>query len=257
MAKNQPLQGIGVLVTRPKPQAQALSILIEQAGGHAIPFPTLIIKEPHGRQKALSTLTEIAISDWLFFVSANAVHYAAKLLGGHLKVPQQTKIAAIGKATEKALSQYHLSAHLAPSQSSNSEALIAQLEGQNINQKKCMIIRGEGGREVLKHSLQLCGATVSYAEVYRRDCPNSDTTQLISDWKKGEIDYVTATSGETLKNLITLIGSTNRELLTQTPLITVSKRIEEMAYNAGIKRVILSKQPYNETLIETLIEHTG
>jgi len=257
MAKTQSLQGVGVLVTRPKTQAEALSKLIKAAGGHAIIFPTLIINETHNRQKALSTLHKIASHDWLFFVSANAVHYAAKLLGGTFKTPQQIKIAAVGKATKNALSQYKLLADLTPPHTSSSEALLSQLEGQNMHEKKCMIIRGEGGRETLKQTLQSYGATVSYAEVYRRDCPDSDTGQLVSSWKNGEINYVTATSGESLKNLITLIGSTEQELLRQTPLLTVSKRIEKMAHNAGIKQVIVSKQPYNESLIETLIEQTG
>ncbi len=257
MAKSSPLQGLGILITRPEQQSKALANLIEAAGGRAITFPTIEIKTTSSQQKALATLKRAPSFDWLFFVSANAVHHAAKLLNEDLQLLSQTKIAAIGEATRKALLKYNLEADLTPSRSSNSEALLSLSEMRNMDNKKCMIVRGEGGREKLKQSLESYGAEIIYAEVYRRACPTSDINPLISSWKNGEIDYVTATSGETLQNLITLLGKCNQKLLTQTPLLTVSKRIEKMAHNAGIIRVIVSKQPYNETLIDTLIEQTG
>ncbi len=257
MAKKGPLHGLGILITRPKPQAQLLAKRVELAGGRPIIFPTLVIRSATDIQKARQSLERIFSADWLFFISANAVHYAAKLLGAQFVFPPKIRIAAIGKATQEALQERGITVDLTPPNASHSEALLAQIALQNMDQKKCMIIRGEGGLETLSQTLKSVGATVSYAEIYRRDCPNNDTTNLVSCWKKGEIDYVIASSGETLSNLITLLGEQNLNLLTHTPLLTVSKRIEKMAHNAGIERVIVSKQPYNETLIKTLIEQTG
>jgi uroporphyrinogen-III synthase len=256
MAKKGALRGLGILITRPEPQAQLLAKQVELAGGRPIVFPTLIIHEPTDTQRARQSLEKVVSADWLFFISANAVHYAAKLLGERLALSPQTRIAAIGKATQEALQERGIAVDLTPPNASHSEALLSQIALQNMDQKKCMIIRGEGGRETLSQALKSVGAIVSYAEIYRRDCPNSDTSNLVSRWKKGKIDYVIASSGETLSNLITLLGEQNLNLLTQTTLLTISKRIEKMAHNAGIERVIISKQPYNETLIKTLIEQT-
>jgi uroporphyrinogen-III synthase len=257
MTKNRPLQGLGVLITRPEQQSKGLAKLVEAAGGRAIIFPAIEIKATSNQHKALTALKQASSCDWLFFVSANAVHYTAKLLNGDLHRLSQTKIATIGEATRKALLKYNLKVNITPAHSSNSEALLSHPELQNMANKKCMIVRGEGGREKLKQSLEGRGAKIIYAEVYRRDCPTNDTNHLISSWKNGEIDYVTATSGETLKNLVALLGKCNQKLLTETPLLTISSRIEKIARDAGITRVIVSKQPYNETLIDTLIEQTG
>jgi uroporphyrinogen-III synthase len=45
-ADTRPLDGVGVLVTRPAHQAEQLCALVEQQGGTAIPFPVLEIGEP-------------------------------------------------------------------------------------------------------------------------------------------------------------------------------------------------------------------
>jgi len=251
------LQGRGVLVTRPEAQSKALCKMIEFTGGSAIAFPTLVISEVQNPEKVINHLKQIVDYDWLFFISANAVHYAARLLGGAFQLSGRIKVAAIGEATRQALSAYGVKTDIIPLKNSHTEALLAHPDLQNMAQKKCLIIRGEGGREKLAEGLRNHGATVVYAEVYRRACPEVDVHPLISRWRNGEIDCVIVTSGEALMNLITLLGMDGQCFLKNTPLVTVSERIKKMAVDAGIRQVVVSKQPGNESLLAVLVEQSN
>ena len=66
-----PLSGLGVLVTRPKDQAEPLCRLIEAAGGRALKLPGLVIAPATDSAAARRLLA--ADSDLLIFISRNAV----------------------------------------------------------------------------------------------------------------------------------------------------------------------------------------
>lgn len=254
MATTKALENITVLVTRPEPQASQLAGLIQNAGAKALKFPAIRIDGIANRETALKQLGNINQCDWLIFISANAVNYAFELLGSSAPIPHTTRMAAIGTATKTALEHHGYTAALAPEAKSDSEALLSLDALQNLKGKRCMIIRGEGGREKLAEELRNRGATVLYCEVYRRLCPDRIPTTLLEQWKQGAIDFIIVTSNEALNNLISLLDRDGLKQLALTPVITVSDRIAKTAQKQGIKRTIVSKQPYNETLIETLIE---
>ncbi|MEA3242729.1 MAG: uroporphyrinogen-III synthase, partial [Pseudomonadota bacterium] len=54
-----PLQGVGVLVTRPAHQADSLCELIRQQGGTAIRFPVLEIRPPADPQNLMQAIVRL------------------------------------------------------------------------------------------------------------------------------------------------------------------------------------------------------
>jgi len=238
--ENKPLQGRGILVTRPAGQARHLASLIEAAGGRPILFPGIEIEE--FPERPLPPLEDF---DLAIFVSPTAVQCCLKKLATW---PREIPVAAIGKGTRRVLERHGVSDVLVPEAAADSEALLAAPAMQEVAGKKILIIRGEGGRELLGDKLTERGAQVEYAECYRRVPPRADPTPLLSAWD--QVHAVTVSSAEALDNLLRLFGSK----LSGTPLFVAHARIAEHARRAGVSEVIVAG-PGDEEMLERLVAY--
>jgi uroporphyrinogen-III synthase len=224
-----PLTDLTVLVTRPAPQCAVLCAEIERQGGSAIPFPAIEI-EPI----AVAAVAAPVEPDLIVFVSVNAVeHGAARVSKG-----PRTRIAAIGRATAAALAAAKLTADIVPDAGFTSEALLAHPQLQLASGARVLIVRGEGGRELLKETFVAQGMTVETLEVYRRMRPQVDAArvnEVEARWADEGIDVVTVTSIETLENLQAMLTERGRQLLSNTTLLVPSRRIVAAAVGAGLR----------------------
>lgn len=247
------LAGKGVVVTRPEHQADNLCRLIESEGAKALRFPVLEIVDTKNMAALNAIIARLEQFDIAIFISPNAVTKAANLIHAQRNWPENLKIAAVGRASAKALDKVNLATDIFPKTRFNSEALLELEEMQDVAGKKIVIFRGEGGREVLAETLKLRGAIVEYAECYRRSKPETDTSQLMKAWARGEIDIVTVTSNEGLANLFDMLGQLGRNWLQKTPLVVVSERGAEFARELGFKsEIIISEQASDESLLDAI-----
>lgn len=225
-----PLAGRGVLVTRPVHQAEPLCKRLEARGARPIRFPVLAIAPPADVESARERLARLADYHLVVFISVNAVEQAATLSGG---LPRGLRAAVVGRASARALRERGIGPVLQPEQGADSEALLALPELKALAGQRILIVRGEGGRELLADTLRARGAIVEYAEVYRRVRPDVDPEALPALWRAHRIDAVTATSNETLGNLYELAGPVGRDPLRATPLVVVSPRAATLAAELG------------------------
>lgn len=229
--------GFSVLVTRPVGQAEALCRLVEDAGGEAIRLPLLEIQPSAAGGEAMRQLLQSQSWDWLVFASANAVCCAFEWLGPRWLDGCRAKTAAIGQATEQALMERGVAVDLRPKQQFNSETLLASPEWQEVSGRRFLIVRGEGGRELLAETLRARGGIVEYAEVYRRTVPATDVEGLLARWRAGGVGVVTVTSGESLDNLFRLLAGSAGELMSKTPMVIIGERLAARARGLGCARV--------------------
>ena len=214
------LDGVGVLVTRPRQQAKGLVEAVRALGGRAIEFPVI---EPRPRSKTdiAADIAKLTRPDIAIFVSGNAVRLGLDYAG-------PARLAAIGPATASMLEQAGRVADIRSSRGFNSERLLETPELQDVGGKVVRIIRGDGGRELLAKVLRDRGATVEYLCVYSREIPSysgSEITAITEQWRSGAIDVVTVMSVETLVNLVELLPQACREALATTPLVTPATRV--------------------------------
>lgn len=244
------LSGIGVLVTRPASQSAPLCELIAARGGNPVSFPALEIQPPADLQGVAARLTGSGPYDMAIFISPNAVSYGLQLLDG-ASLPGNPRIAAVGKGTARALEARGLEVNILPQERFDSEALLEMEELQQLQGRRVLILRGNGGRPLLGETLQARGAEVIYAEVYRRQCPRPDAGPLLKRWA-GEVRVVTATSSEILENLAAILGEPGRELLQTTPLVVVSERIYERAQALGCREIILARRAEDGAIVDAI-----
>lgn len=247
------LHGLGVLVTRPEPQADGLCRLIEQHGGMAIRCPTLTIRPPRDPSAAQAALDHLATADLAIFASINAVAGIRPWLQSHGGWPPRLELAAIGQATARALRQHGATSIRQPAAGFTSEALLELPRFQAIADQRIVLVRGEGGRTLLAATLRARGAHVICAEVYRRECPALDAAALSARWARGEIGAVTATSGETLLNLFALLDTDGQDYLRESPLIVASARIQQLAVTLGCRRLYCARDASDAAILAALL----
>jgi uroporphyrinogen-III synthase len=127
---------------------------------------------------------------------------------------------------------------LAPTERSDSEALLALPELADVHGWNVVIFRGEAGRELLGETLAARGAQVTYAACYRRGRPAADPAPLLEAWTRGALDAVTVTSSEGLTNLWAMLGPAGRAHLRATPLFAPHARIAANARALGLAQVV-------------------
>lgn len=250
MTTPRSLAGVTVAVTRPAAQAGRLCHLIEARGGTAIAFPAVEILAAAPQPQLASLPQRLERFDMAIFVSANAVEGAARLLGDTL--PAGLRLAAVGDATQRAIERRWQRPVLSPATGWNSEALLATGELQKINGRHIIIFRGQGGRELLAQTLNERGASVEYAEVYRRARPAGDLAPLLR--RSTAPDLITATSNAILQNLYDMAAdSEQRDWLLQRQLVAISERAVELAARLGFRHApLLAGGSGDQALLEAI-----
>lgn len=243
------LDGTGVLVTRPRRQAEGLIAAIAAVGGRAIEFP-VIEARPRSSEDIAADAEALLPADIAVFVSGNAVRFGL----GH---SGSARVAAIGPATAALIEELGRDVDIQSPGGYNSEHLLATPELQDVDGKVVRIIRGNGGRELLATTLRERGATVEYLPVYSREVPvygDAEIEPIRAKWAAGEIDVVTIMSVETLVNLVDLLPRDCREALGKTPLVTPATRVIKEAEKRfpGIPTT-LADGPQASDMVEAIV----
>lgn len=253
-AQTGPLDGVGVLVTRPAHQAEELCKLIEQQGGTAIRFPVLEIADPLDPEPLLQAGQRLDEFDYAVFVSANAVSRTLEQILTMRDWPATLAIVVIGKRSAEELHQFGLRADVFPERKFNSEALLELPEMQQVQGKRFVIFRGDGGRDFLADTLRERGAEVEYVQAYRRLQPCCDISGLLQRWRAGQIDIVLVNSTESLENLFAMVGERGHALLTATQLLLASDRLLPVAGKLGFNlEPVVADNATDEAMLEALL----
>ena len=250
-----------ILVTRPAHQAKQLCRLISDVGGTAVVFPTIEIRPVLDSKKLSDCFANINQYDFVIFVSRNAV---AAVFQYYLNKddlnPGNIQLLAIGSGTASALSELSMSdvLHAGVQADSESLLLLPELDSELVRNKKVLIVRGIGGRELLADNLKQRGALVDYAEVYQRALPEYDIQQSRELWQNEQPDAVIISSNEGLENLLKLTADVDQEKLFKTRLIVMSTRNAELAKQAGfVSETVIAKEKNDEGLLSALLELVG
>ncbi|WP_111657471.1 uroporphyrinogen-III synthase [Isoalcanivorax indicus] len=231
-----------VLVTRPAGQAEALLARLQAEGFAAVHVPALAITPRPLDGAAQRLLLDVDQYHAVFFVSPNAARLGcAALADVWPQWPVGVHWLAVGEATAAVLNEAGLPAE-APSAGFNSEAVLALPCLQSLADRKIMILRGDGGRELFADTLRQRGAQVMTLPLYRRHCATDFR------WPDGIVDAVLVTSVESWHCLHERAAAA-----LQGPLIIAgSERIAQTIRAAGYPRLQVAASPHDEDMLACL-----
>ena len=246
-----------IMITRPAHQADALTQAIHTAGGEVFLFPTLAILPAELTQENKEQLQNINQYDFIIFISPNAVEYGLKHIQANTTLSANTLLATIGQGSAKLLyDRLGKQPDVVPDENFNSEGLLATEAMHHVANKHILIIRGNGGREHLKESLQKRGAIVDYLTAYQRIKPANKPSDLEQYLQNNQIAAIVITSATSLQNLLELTPDKVTSKLLHVPLLLINKRLISIAKEAGFTNdLFVAKEASDEAILDSLKEN--
>ena len=241
------LAGLGVLVTRPAPQAQALCQLLQRAGAAVNRLPLLAVEPVGDIAAVVARLGQARSWDYWIFTSGNAARQAARLDAG-----PWPPLAAAGAATAAALAADGHPGALVPAGLDGAPGLLAEPRFAAPAGARILIVTGENTLPELAEGLRARGARVEVLAVYRRvpvqHAPQEVTAAILAS------QVAIVSSGEALAQLLRLTPAPARTRLLSLQLALPSPRMIETAREAGFTQPPLLPARVSDAAYVELLE---
>jgi len=218
---------IALISTRPQKTNVQLSDDLKNSEIELLSFPLTEIHPLDNYQIFDGVIENIKTYQHIIFISTNAVHFFLERLKKlSLQIPKNLIFSSIGPTT-KLLLQKKLSVDVhSPIKTFDSEHLLKEKIYNNVEGQKILIIRGEGGRETLKNTLEEKGATVNYGECYVRKYVDIDLNQLKNDLVNYQHQFFLFSSTNSAKHFIDQLHNIETGWLQNIKIIVNHKKIE-------------------------------
>ena len=239
-----------VVLTRPQADSERLSQALQSEGFQTRVMPIMAIEAiPDAERVPAPSLSDDAL---YIFISANAVRFGLPKLGPELARCPNLTVIAVGNKTRDTLTAEGIQAQV-PARP-DSEGLLAMPALSAPDARDVVIVKGQGGRELLASELTRRGARVIEWACYRRCWPDVDVSGL-TDISTGLIFQ--ASSGEMVSRLEELLAGGGQADLFQSPIIVPSDRVARLATELGWGQVIRAEDASDDAFMRALKQHTA
>ena len=248
--------GCRILVTRPAHQSGPLLAAIRARGGEPVAFPTIAIGPPASEAPWQAVADRLATFHLLLFASTNAVDgFADRLAAAGMGWPERPGYAAIGAKTAAALEARCGAAVLTPPDFRSESFLeLPEMAPEALAGQRVLLVRGEGGRELLPATLAERGAEVVRLPVYARRAPAEVPPAVRQAIVDADLDAVVLTSPDTFVNLIGLLDGEAGDALKRVPLVVISPVTAGAVTERGYPEPIVAPEASDEGLLQALDE---
>jgi uroporphyrinogen-III synthase len=228
-----------LLLTRPKDECQALAQVLADAGVFSSSLPLLEIEPLPMTAEIQSIIYKLHQYCAVIVVSKPAARLGLEMLDEIWPQPPIQQWFTVGAGTAKLLDDYGLSVSF-PQEGDDSEALLQLPKFKQAiagHDPKVLIMRGEGGRELLAQRLREQGVSVDYLPLYRRNLPQYAALALPERVRAERLNGLVVSSGQGFEHLRQLAGDFWPQL-SQLPLFVPSPRVAESARAEGASNVV-------------------
>lgn len=234
-----PLAGRGVVITRPQAQAGRLAQRLAAIGARTLVFPVIDIAPLDDITPLQALRARLVEFDYAFFVSANAVEHALVAMPKACW-PAGLQVVTVGPGSAQALRAAGFAEVLLPAERFDSEGVLALpiFQPDRIRGRRVLVLRGDGGRELLAETLRERGAEVEQVSCYRRRCAATDPAPLTTALAAGALHALSLTSGEGAANFVAILGARAADALARLPVFVPHPRIAERVRALGAAQVI-------------------
>lgn len=240
-----------VLITRAAHQSEEFVKLVERANGTPILFPTIEIKAITEQDEIKAALENLEAIDWLVFTSENAVNYFfnyAHEFGVKFYLYPNLKIATVGEKTKLCLEQLGYRTNFVPIK--YTAQVLAENMDADIEGKRILIPRSSRASDEYLSVFEKRGAIPIPLTVYENILKQYSAVE-VEKTLKFDIDYITFTSGSTVKGFVNALKQHNIEMPNST-YISIGPSTSKVASNLGVKVDFTAKDYTTEGIIEVI-----
>jgi uroporphyrinogen III methyltransferase / synthase len=251
-ARQRPLEGQRIVVTRAREQAGGLSARLRRAGATVIEFPTIEIRPAADYGPLDDAIRQVESYHWLIFTSANGVRFFLERLAacGRNVDDVRPRICAIGPVTRRTAEDAGFRVDLMPGEYV-AESLVKAFGAEDLNGKRILLPRAAVARDVVPAELARRGARVDVVEAYRTAIPeNASALARAIFGGDRKPDWITFTSSSTVNNFVAVAGA---EALAGVRVATIGPVTSETARKHGIQVTLEAADYTVEGLVEALV----
>ncbi|MCH8968096.1 MAG: uroporphyrinogen-III synthase [Planctomycetes bacterium] len=251
------LAGRCIVVTRPRDQSGQLREQLEQLGARIISFPTIKIVPARDASLLQAALERIRQYDWILLTSRNAVDTVARTTKTDVaEALGEVRIAVVGKATQRRLTDLGVQADFVPSQFNMATLCSELIQGTTVDGQRflypCSDLADAEGPQALRDA----GAIVDVIKAYRTIPDDSaDADALRRSLAADEIDAIVFASPSAVQAFFNMIAS--QSVSQHVGLISIGPKTTQALEKAAPGRVTEARQAEVEGLVETLIRVLG
>lgn len=248
----EPLDGRTVLVPRGGAWGERVARLLTDRGAVAVIAPLIETTPPRDVEARGRSFAALAAGeyDWVFITSAAAVEH---LRAAGVEIPAATKVAAVGRATARAVVDAGFEVDFIPAGRSSALSLTQQWcsahDPEGVG--RCLVVRSDLAMAVVSDELEIRGYAVDVCIAYRTvgiDLPDG----IVDDLRSGRIDTVLLTSTSVVRELSHQVGP----LPERTLLASLGPGTTRDAERRGFTVSLTSPEQSVEALIAAL-PHTS
>ena len=259
--ESRPLFGKGVLVTRPREQAPALSNLLAEQGAEPIECPMLEISPPESWDPVDEAIQELSTYDWIIFTSVNGVKAFMGRLWFHQKDARSlgtARVCCIGPQTKVEANRWGIVADLVPNEF-QAEGILESLGQLGIQGLRILIPRAKVDREILPEQLGAMGASVRVVHGYQAVPPEAEGESLSDRFRNQDIQYLTFTSSSTVKNFCQLFTDREEmhELTQHATVACIGPITAQTVKDEGLSVDIVASENTVPALVDAIVAHAN
>ncbi|MGP8127428.1 MAG: uroporphyrinogen-III synthase [Candidatus Bathyarchaeia archaeon] len=247
------LEGVRILITRPKEQNLLLSAKLHNLGATTIELPTITILPPIATDRLDKSILRILEYDWVIFTSVHGVRFFSQrlsALGEFSNKLKKVNVAAIGPATAAALEGLGKEPDYVPTQYL-SEKMADGLG--DVKGKRILLPRADIASEKLPELLRHRGAKVEEVVAYRTVVPADLSADRLKSVLNQGINMVTFTSPSTVRNLAQVVGANELGVLLKgVKVACIGPVTAEATKKLGIHVDIVARSHTIDDLVEAI-----
>ncbi len=245
-----------VVVTQAETTSSNLHRLLHAHGAEVVHCPLIAIETEPMTDTIFNTIDELRDGrfDWLVFTSVHGVRSFWSLLrlaGCDARTVGHARVAALGKGTAVALSEYGLHADLVPKRALATELaseLIERIRDEVVNEPRVLFPRGNLALPTVNNQLTAAGCTVVDPIVYRTH------PQMLSDDQRDRltngVDAILFCSPSAVEEFA------RQEIEIGNAIIgCIGPTTADAAQGLGIRVDIVPQEPGSDGLVRALVAH--
>jgi uroporphyrinogen-III synthase len=246
------LSGRVVATTRDGAADDPLTELLEQEGAKVVLWPTLAFEAPEDPAPLAQARTgaRSGAFDWVVFTSARAV----QSLGDGAGVPGGVRIAAVGRATARALREAGWRVDVTGDSDATGLARRVAAAGR-LDGARVLFPAASLAGSALEEALVAAGAIVERVEAYRTVLVPPDAARVRADLDAG-VDAVVFASPSAVSSLAGALGAGWPKVLAGTGVAAIGPSTQQALVEAGVEaeRIRTADPPGLEELVEACVE---
>lgn len=247
------LEGVRVLVTRPRERAEELCFLLEDEGAQVVSLPLLELCPPDDPRPLRAAAEHMQRYTWVVFASPSAVQalFEAARVAGSVEHLYRAKIAAVGPKTAAAARQYGLNV-VVLAEVATGDGLAQTLSPHLTGDDQVLLPAAQEGRRELEDALRAAGHRVTRVAAYQ------SVRAEVSDGAMAALEgappnVALFASPRTAEAFVEVAGDRAQALLRAARIVAIGPTTEHALEHLGLEVHAVAEEPTSIGLVEAAV----